>query len=73
MLVKNKIVCGDAVDILTPGAPTRKDTIQRIVDGHGVAQSLAQPGSTVTLYLHRAPQALDLIRRREIRVPAEPP
>jgi len=73
VLVKNKIVSGDAVDILTPGAPTREDTIQRIVDGDGVTQSLAQPGSTVTLYLHQAPQALDLIRRREIRVPAEPP
>ncbi|MBC2711258.1 MAG: U32 family peptidase [Desulfosarcina sp.] len=73
VLVKNKIVSGDAVDILSPGGPTREDTIQRIVDEHGITQSLAQPGSTVTLYLHRPPRAWDLIRRRELRSLAEAP
>lgn len=71
--VKNKIISGDTVNILTPGAPTREDTIQRIVDDHGTRQSVAQPGSTVTLYLHQPPTALDLIRRREPRVPKEVP
>ena len=68
VLVKNKIVSGDAVDILCPGGPTREDRIQRIADDHGVTQSLAQPGSTVTLHLDRPPRRLDLIRRREQRV-----
>ena len=68
VLVKNKIVSGDAVDILCPGGPTREDKIQRIADDHGITQSLAQPGSTVTLYLGRPPRRLDLIRRREQRV-----
>jgi putative protease len=66
--VKNKIVTGDTVDILAPGVPTREDTIQRITDPDGITQSLAQPGSTVTLYLNQPPRALDLIRRRERRV-----
>ena len=71
VLVKNKIVAGDDVDILCPGGPTRKDTIQRIVDLNGRAQALAQPGSTTTLYLGRPPEPLDLIRRRELQAPAQ--
>jgi putative protease len=66
--VKNKIVTGDTVNILAPGVPTREDTIQRITDPDGTTQSLAQPGSTVTLYLKKPPRALDLIRRPERRV-----
>ncbi len=73
VLVKNKIVSGDAVDILCPGGPTREDTIQRLVDDHGITQSLAQPGATVTLYLGLPPRRLDLIRRREQRVAAAAP
>jgi len=73
VLVKNKIESGDTVDLLTPGAPTREDTVQRIVDAHGITQSLAQPGSTVTLYLRQAPRARDLIRRREHNPPVETP
>jgi len=73
VLVKNKIVSGDAVDILYPGGPTREDRIQRITDDHGITQPLAQPGSTVTLYLNRPPRRLDLIRRREQRVTAAAP
>jgi U32 family peptidase len=67
VLVKNKIVTGDAVDVLSPGTPTRADAIERIVDEKGVPTPLAQPGSTVTLYLRRPPEALDLIRRCENR------
>ncbi|WP_319408274.1 U32 family peptidase [uncultured Desulfosarcina sp.] len=72
VLVKNKILSGDAVDLLCPDGPTREDTIQRIVDLHGLTQSQAQPGSTVILYLGRPPEPLDLIRRREPQAPAEP-
>jgi len=61
------------VDILCPGGPTREDTIQRIADDHGITQSLAQPGSTVTLYLGLPPRRLDLIRRREQQVAAAQP
>jgi putative protease len=72
VLVKNKIISGDAVNLLCPDGPTREDTIQRIVDPHGLTQSQAQPGSTVILYLDRPPAPLDLIRRREPHAPAEP-
>jgi putative protease len=65
--VKNKMVTGDRVDLLSPGVPTRTDTIERIVDENGLTKPLAQPGSTVTLYLRRPPEALDLIRRCENR------
>jgi hypothetical protein len=67
VLVKNKMVTGDRVDLLSPGVPTRTDTIERIVDENGLTKPLAQPGSTVTLYLRRPPEALDLIRRCENR------
>jgi putative protease len=73
VLVKNKIVTGDAVDILCPGGPTREDRVQRIADDHGITQSLAQPGSTVTLYLNQPPRRWDLIRRREQRTIAATP
>ena len=62
VLVKNRIHADDAVNVLTPGAPTRPDRISRIVDGDGITRSLAQPGSTVTLYLETPPRPLDLIR-----------
>ena len=68
VLVKNKIVSGDAVDILCPGGPTREDTIQRIANDHGITQSLAQPGSTATLYLGLPPRRLDLIRNKVMRI-----
>jgi putative protease len=70
VLVKNKIVSGDAVDILYPGGPTREDAIQRIADDRDLTIPLAQPGSRVTLYLGRPPRRLDLIRRRDERVNA---
>ncbi|WP_372679096.1 U32 family peptidase [Desulfosarcina sp.] len=73
VLVKNKIVSGEAVDILCPGGPTREDRIQRITDDHGITQSLAQPGSTATLYLGLPPRRLDLIRRREQEAAAGQP
>ena len=71
--VKNKIVLGDAVDVLCPGGPTRQDTIQDIRDDHGMRQPMAQPGSTAILFLDRPPAPLDLIRRCAPRPQAEAP
>ena len=62
VLVKNRIFENAAVDVLTPGMPTRPDRILTIIDEHGARRSPAQPGSRVTLYLNTPPQRLDLIR-----------
>jgi putative protease len=71
--VKNKLFSGDAVDVLSPGVPTRKDHIEKIVDEYGIEQPLAQPGATVTLYLNTPAQRLDLLRRPTDRAEAEAP
>lgn len=60
--VKNKIHVGDTVDVLSPGVSTRLDRIVKITDATGLPQPLAQPGTTVTLYLDTPPKRLDLIR-----------
>jgi U32 family peptidase len=65
--VKNKFYAGDALDVLSPRVPARRDRIERIMDAYGTAQPLAQPGTTVTVYLEAAPERLDLIR-----CPADP-
>ncbi len=65
--VKNKIIWGDAVDVLSPDGPTQQDRIEKIVDEHGMMQPLAQPGTTVTIYLETPPKRLDLIRRLTTR------
>ncbi|WP_172684280.1 peptidase U32 family protein, partial [Desulfosarcina cetonica] len=62
VLVKNRIFENAAVDVLSPGVPTRPDRIRKIIDKHGARRSPAQPGSRVTLYLNTPPQRLDLIR-----------
>lgn len=63
VLVKNKILSGDLVDVLTPNGPTRSDRIIKIADKNGMTRSLAQPGTTVTVYLATTPKSLDLIRK----------
>jgi putative protease len=73
VLVKNKIERGDAVDVLTPSGPTRPDRILKIVDEYGLAQSQAQPGSTVSVQLQTPPQRLDLIRCPPDEPPTEAP
>jgi putative protease len=73
VLVKNKVWVKDAVDVLSPKGPTRPDCIQKIVDENGVVHPLAQPGSTVTLYLETAPRRLDLIRCPVDRTPGKKP
>jgi hypothetical protein len=50
------------VNVLAPGVATREDVIQRITDEQGTSQSLAQPGSTVIVYLGTTPKRLDMIR-----------
>jgi putative protease len=62
VLVKNKFFAGDLLDVLSPHGPTRRDRIARIVDEYGVAQPLAQPGTTVMVYLEAPLERLDLIR-----------
>jgi U32 family peptidase len=62
VLVKNKIFTGEVVDVLSPGVPARPDRIVKIADAMGLSQPLAQPGTTVTLYLEKPPKRLDLIR-----------
>ena len=62
VLVKNKIHTGEVVDVLSPGVPARPDSILKIIDESGIDRPLAQPGSTVTLFLEAPPRRLDLIR-----------
>ncbi|MGD9309017.1 MAG: U32 family peptidase C-terminal domain-containing protein [Desulfosarcina sp.] len=62
VLVKNKILRGDTVDVLSPGVATRVDQIEKIEDGSGMQQSVAQPGSTVVIHLSKQPRPLDLLR-----------
>ncbi len=71
--VKNKLFSGDAVDILSPGVPTRRDRIEKIVDEYGLEQPLAQPGATITLYLNTPAQRLDLLRRQPDPTETEAP
>ena len=60
--VKNKIHTGETVDVLSSMGPSRPDRIVNITDEMGLPQPLAQPGTTVTLYLETPPRRLDLIR-----------
>jgi putative protease len=65
VLVKNKIVVGEAVDVLAPGVAARRDVIRKITDEYGISQPLAQPGSEVIVHLDTPPARMDLIRRPE--------
>jgi putative protease len=73
VVVKNKIVTGDRVSVLTPGGPLRSDRIEKIVDEYGITRSLAQPGARATVYLATPPKALDLIRCRVDEAAPEAP
>ncbi|HSO19245.1 MAG TPA: U32 family peptidase C-terminal domain-containing protein, partial [Desulfosarcina sp.] len=72
-LVKNKLFSGDVVDVLAPRTAARTDRINRIVDGHGNAQALAQPGTEVILHLDTPPERLDLLRIPTDAGQGEPP
>lgn len=73
VLVKNKILAGDTLDVLSPGVATRTDRIEKIVDEYGMQQSLAQPGTTATIHLKTQPERLDLLRHPTNPAVAETP
>ena len=62
VLVKNKILAGQRVNVLSPGVPAREDVIRAITDEYGTSQALAQPGSTVTVHTDTPLRRMDLIR-----------
>jgi len=62
VLVKNKIVAGARINVLSPGVPAREDVIRKIADAYGIARPLAQPGSVVAVHTDSPLQRLDLIR-----------
>jgi putative protease len=61
--VKNKIVVGERVDVLSAGVAARRDVIRKITDEYGISQPLAQPGAEAIVHLDGTAQRLDLIRR----------
>jgi putative protease len=65
VLVKNKIVVGERVDVLSPGVAARRDVIRKITDEYGISQPIAQPGAEAIVHLDEPPDRLDLIRRPE--------
>ncbi|BBO88451.1 peptidase U32 family protein [Desulfosarcina ovata] len=60
--VKNRIFENEAVDVISPGGPSRSARIAKIVDEHGQRRSPAHPGSQATFYLNIPTRPLDLIR-----------
>jgi putative protease len=65
--VRNKIVQGDEIEILTKLGPSRRDMVYNIVDAEGISIPLAQPGSIVTLVLATDCVPNDLLRKRSDR------
>lgn len=63
--VRNKIIEGDAVEILPPRGPARKDRVTAIkkINGHPV--SYAQPNEIVNVVFTETYSPNDLIRKRE--------
>jgi len=73
VLVKNKILAGQRVDVLSPGVPAREAVIRKITDDYGPPRSLAQPGSRVTVHTDTPLKRLDLIRCPVEAVEKDPP
>lgn len=63
--VRNKIVKGDGVEVLTQKGPARPDRIREIIDLNGRPLPVAQPNSRVTIVLDNDYAPNDLIRRVE--------
>lgn len=61
--VRNRIRCGDRVEILTRNGPPVNDTIRRITDDHADPVEIAQPGQRVTVDLATTCKRFDLLRR----------
>jgi len=62
VLVKNRILTGDRVSVLSPGVPAWEDVIRTITDDYGTPQAKAQPGFQVTVHTDRPLRRMDLIR-----------
>ncbi len=63
--VRNRLAAGDAVDILSPGRPIQKATIQGMTDLDEAALPVAHAGRQVRLTLGVPCGVNDLIRRHE--------
>ena len=63
--VRNKMICGDNVEILTPRGPAIKDTILEILDKNLQPSSVAQPNQIVTIRFSHNYSPNDLIRKLE--------
>ena len=61
--VRNKIYCGDTIEVLRNQGPLVQDEIGEIYDENGQSVSFAQPGSRVSILLSRNYTSNDLIRR----------
>ncbi|MEZ4524934.1 MAG: U32 family peptidase [Desulfobacterales bacterium] len=61
--VRNKIVTGDRIEILSPGEELKQDRIRSMEDDRGRPISVAQPGSIAILSLNAPCWANDLIRK----------
>ena len=72
VLVKNKIIAGDRVEVLSPGVPAWEEVIRKITDHYGTPQRLAQPGSNVTVYTDTPLKRMDLIRSSMEAVAKDP-
>jgi putative protease len=63
--VRNRILKGDEIEVLTPVGPAVKDRVVAMTDKKGLATTVAQPNTVVTLSLSRDYAPLDLIRNGE--------
>jgi putative protease len=63
--VRNQIRTGDTLEILTPGALPRQDSITRMIDAQGQVVDVANPGSRVTIHISSQCRRMDILRRLE--------
>lgn len=63
--VRNRILVGDAVEILTKKGPAVQDRVISMIDKKGLDTAVAQPNTVVTMTLSRDYEPLDLIRHAE--------
>jgi putative protease len=68
--VRNRLVVGEAVEILGPGRPLGRDVIAEMTDDDGNQIDVAHAGMRVDVHLHTACGPNDLLRRRDLNVDA---
>ena len=61
--VRNKVLKGEVVEIITQKGPAQRDKINDILDESGQSLSFAQPGNQVNIVLNNGYSPNDLIRR----------